>query len=409
MVRNPDEAIATDPNAYELLLSEPVIIDAMMNLAAPLVNAEQEVTGTGDPGADERLSEILNSMVWLPECKEQLSLAFITGMRLVENVWGHVTLDDGTTYVAPTEFIPHSNSRFAYDPENRLFMTQDYYMGGGSTRNDQILTYSGNAAYVRWGKMLSAVYKDGDGRNGYGKGEGLVLYRFMQAKQAVMGYWLDYLARFGVPPVKYGLDQEYISQRVANGEEVSSIVATETENVAAMRANDSFVYDKRNTLEFHEPSTGAQVALYENLLRYCDEQMRMVITGEGSSPNGEGDGRPYATLADIGAGNRAQRVKRLGAVLERTLANDLIRPIMKYNHEFAHVRNSRPKVVIKTAMIPAGEQLDLALRFPFPIRKAELYNLARFSEPTKQEVDKGEAVVPSQAGGGDPMLGGAML
>lgn len=407
LIRNPDELSQLDPSAYELVMSDPVVLDAMMSLASPLVNAQQEVTGTGDDELDQKLTDILNALVWLPECKEQLAYSFVTGMRLVESVWGRVALADGAEYIAPIQFIPHSVERFAFDPDGFLYMTQDGFQGSRVNRNDMVFTYTGKAAYVRWGKMLKAVYRNGDGRNGYGKGEGQILYRYMKAKENVMAYWLDYLSRYGVPPIKYGMDNEYVLQRNANGQSPDALAAAEADNIAAMRANDVFTYDKRNSLEFLEPSQ-TQYQLYEQLLRYCDEQMRLVITGEGSDPNGGGDGRAYATLAYIGQGEKAHRVKRLAMVLETTLANDLVRPIMRFNPIFKDVKHTRPRVRIKVSMVPAGEHLEIMRNSPFPILKSEFYNTASLTEPTQEQIDSGDAVVPSQAAmGGDPMLGGA--
>lgn len=415
LIRNPDSLITLDSRAYEYLIAQPIVADAMLDLCAPIVNASQQVVGTGDPNADAALTTILNSIDALPEAKEQLLFSYITGIRLVEMLWGVVTTPDGQTAIAPGAFVPHDAQRFAFDASGQLFLTNDFYTGAWSNYNNVPLTRQGDAQWVHPAKMLIMRYLDGDGRNGYGHGTGQVLYRFVKAKETVMAYWLEYLRLYSVPSLDYGIDPEWVNQQSGNSTnptqqpsampDLAAIVAQEAERVNDVRNGSVFAHDARNVLRPIDP-TPTPPQLFHDLLRLCDEEIKRCIIGDDAARGAAGEDRAFATLATLGSAKKHARTARLGRFLARVLGEQLVRPILKFNPQFSHVRDSRPRVIIKAPMLSELERLELMMRFPRPVLDRELYELSGVTQPTLDQRQRGEAFIPSaMTPQGTPMLG----
>lgn len=393
LIRNPDETFNADIKAYDRILTNPVVLAEFTDLCAPIVDAESSVTGVGI--LDDTLTEIVNNIPMLAELKEQLLFAYITGIRMVELVWGVVKIGD-FEFAAPTAFLPHDHMRFAFDFTGNLWMTQDSFIGTNSRWNNLVLTQTKGALYVPNGKIIYHRYRDGDGRNGYGHGEGKNLYRLVKAWDAAFSFWADYNQDYGVPLKWLKLDPEFVRERVANGTAVDDVAQEEFEKLSAAIGGDTYVSDGRNELIIMYP-TAAPPETFERMLHFVSDMIRLTITGETVTSSGNEKGS--FALARVAREKPIGRRGRLSRHLERTLTEQLLRPLIRFNGAKFPPQAEAAMMKVRTPQVSPMERLEIIRTSPFPVVHQEFYDLAEITAPSDMQIAMGQASTPKSAAG----------
>lgn len=405
LIRNPDELYQKDKDGYERVYANPIVKSQLSDLFAPIIAADVEVS-TGDGDADEVLTEIINGCPAIEEAKEQMLFAYVDGIRLVETIWGRRWIN-GTEYNVPIDFAVHNHQRFAFDEYGHLWMTKDDRLGRTGDRNNlPLLSHEDEKAlFVPWGKMLVHRYRDGDGRYGYGCGEGLDLWRHVKAWDAVYSFFIDYGQSYGNPIKVIKLDPEYIREKVGHGEDIDTVVANEVAILEDLIGSDTYAMDNRNEIVLLS-SDSVPASVFTDLMNKIEANIKLMITGELIT-TGEGSKGSYA-LARIAREKPVGRQRRLSKMLDRTLSNQLLQHVLMANRGiFGDIAHSG-KVVSKIPAIEHAQRLEFMLMSPFPVLKSEFYKLAEITEPTPDQITTGDAVTPALVTGGSPISVGAL-
>ena len=411
VVRNPDALLARDKYGYDRVLSNPVVKSELSTLFGPIVDSEIVVTGTGHEAIDAGLSELLNTIDGIQYAIGEMLPAYVTGARCIEIVWGIRRTVFGDMWL-PVMFCPHNIQRFARDAYSGLiWMTQDGSYAGQMGRNDLIWTESGYPEYVPYGKLIWHTYRDGDGTYGYGWGEGINLYRWVSAFDAMFSFWVDYAQFHGLPWKVGKLDHEYVQSRTSSESITASDVADDfAQTLANMIENDTSVIDARNEIQLLMPPGGMTGAsdFFRVGLDKISEMIRITITGESvtSTANEGGLGNSLAKAQEARA-IRTSRQRRLSRDICPTLKRDLLDPILHFNRElFAGLDMNAATTMVRmtTPRISELERLDLMLKSPFPVHEDDFYRLSELRKPTPGEIERGETQTPALTGA--PAAGG---
>lgn len=414
LVRNPDELFAEDPNGYDKVINNPIVASELISLISPIVDAEKVVEGFGDE-ADGILTNILNTMPNLEDCIEQLLYSYITGIRLVEIVWGNRHID-GIPFNIPVDFESHDALRFAFDEAGRLWMTQDGSGGAYANRNDIVIHELGHAEFVHPRKMLIHRYRSGDGRNGYGLGEGMALYRWVEFFNACLAIWADYNQSYGRPIKWLKVDHEALEAAIANANESTDSGADSQQaymdelrdKLEMLIEHDVWVDDARNELSLLSPERVPE-EIFSKLIDFCILFIKLHVSGETltSSEGSEGNGS-YAlsqTHMNVQSGRRG----RLARGLENTLSNQLLQHIIHFNRGSLPPipRGSVGRVKILSPKLSPQDRIDMATNMGLEVRKSEAHELVDFGVPTEDEIAAGETIKLGGGGGSEPPGGGS--
>lgn len=398
LLRNPDELFEKDPNGYDKVMNNPIVQSEYTTLISPIVDSERSVQGY-DPETDAKLSEMLSAMPNFEHMVEQALWAYVTGQRLIEMVWGRVVID-GEAFNMPVEFEPHDHQRFAYDVNGFLWMTQDGAFGSLPNRNNLTMTESGNPQFVHPFKMLRHTYRNGDGRWGYGLGEGRALYRLTEFMAATMEMWADFQQSYARPIKWLAIDENVLNEIVANGVDRDEYFDDEAEKLRNMIEDDVYVGDARNKLALVTPGPG-QDALFDNLVKTLERFIKLHISGELMT-SGDGDGKGSFALSKTHSRTQAGRRGRLVRGLCGTLSQQLLPPLIYYNQaKFPTISaRARGRVLIHTPLMTVDEQREAAIASKLPILKDDAYRLIGVQRPSDEQEAAGETIVLGGGGSG---------
>lgn len=391
LVRNPDELYQKDKDGYERILANPIVKSQITDLFAPIIASDCEVE-TGDDDADKVLTEIINGCPAIEEFKEQALFAYVTGVRFIEVIWGTRKIE-GVTYTVPVDFSVHNEQRFAFDEFGHLWMTKDDRFGRNGERNNvALLSDSKNRAmFIPQDKMIIHRYRDGNGRYGYGNGEGLDLWRHVKAWDAAYSFFIDYAQSYGNPFKVLKVDPEYIREKAAHGESPDDVVAALLAQLQSLIGNDTYVTDGRNELSLLTPEAIAPDT-FTKLLDKIEANIKLTITGELVSTDA-GDRGSFA-LARVAREKPVGRQRRLTKMLDRTMSSQLLGSVLWLNAgRFDGIEGG--KVTTKMPAIEPAQRLEFMLKSPFPVLRREFFNLAELTEPTADQIASGEAIVPN--------------
>jgi hypothetical protein len=414
LVRNPDELFEADINGYDKVMGNPIVSSELISLISPITDAEKSVVGYGDE-ADKVLTNVLNNIPDLQDCIEQLLYAYITGIRLVEIIWGNRMID-GVYYNVPVGFESHDVLRFAFDERGRLWMTQDGSGGSYSNRNDVVIHELGYAEFVHPRKMLIHRYRSGDGRNGYGWGEGRALYRWVEFFNATLAFWADYNQSYGRPIKWLKVDHEALQAAIANANSISDTGADSQESyLDEMRAklerlieHDVWADDARNELVLLSPEKVPQ-DIFAKLVEFATQFIKLHISGEtltsGEGSQGNGSYALSKTHMQVQIGRRG----RLTRGIQNTLSNQLLPHILHYNRAALPMipKNALGRVSILSPKMAPEEQIELGTKANLEVRKSEIHEMLGFGVPTDEEVAMGDTVKLGSSNGGEGMPGGS--
>ncbi len=405
LIRNPDELFAKDPDGYDKVLANPFVQSEFFTLVSPIVEADRAVEGYGDM-ADALLTTILNAIPGIDDALEQMLYAYITGVRYVEVVWGVANLE-GLRVNMPVEFCPHDTHRFARDEHGSLWMTQDGHNGYLPDKNNFIATSTGNPIFVAPRKMLIHKYRDGDGRYGYGHGEGRNLYRLVEFMNAVLEWWADACQTGGRPIKVLYVDKEVISEAIANAgntgiSSAGDFLEDEMERINDMIENDAYATDARNRLEtVHFSSEGGKSVFYE-LYSAIGDMIRLHISGELMTSS-DGDGKGSFALSKTHMVTQAGRRSRLTRGLCNTV-HTLAQWIIHYNQAYFRKTppHARGRVRILTPMFTPQEQLELAKELGLEVLESDVFKVIGLTQPSLEQKNAGLTVKLGGGGAGGP-------
>ena len=399
LVRNPEELLNKDTDGRERVLQNPIVSSQLTDLFSPIISSTTTVEGFENPIINERLTTVINGIPSFGRMKEQLLYAYITGIRIIELIWG-VRRIDGVAYNVPVDFRPHNETRFAYDLFGNLWMTQDGYAGRSGARNNIVLTKDGGAKRVAWGKCLVHKYRDGDGRNGYGKGEELPLYRLVRAWETALSYWLDYAQNFAQPVRDLAIDKDFLQGQLAQARSAAEIIEDELEAVENLIGGDAYAHDSRNTLTNLDTPGNAAKDLFDRLLGKIEESIRFHITGETVTSKGGSDTGSEA-LARVVQQKPIGRRRSLSEQLDGTLTDQLLEYIIRFNGAHFPVKDGAGRVHTVASELSPADKIATATALRVPVLKSEIYSLAELTEPTDKQINAGETIIPGGSTGGD--------
>ncbi len=407
LIRNPDELFQKDVHGYDKVMANPFVQSEFFTMISPIVEADRTVEGYGNV-ADALLSTILNALPGLENAMEQLLYAYITGVRYIEIIWGVANLE-GLKVNMPVEFAPHDTHRFARDEAGFLWMTQDGNQGFLPNRNNLTHTVSGQPIFIAPRKMLIHKYRDGDGRFGYGHGEGRNLFRLTEFMNAVLEWWADACQTGGRPVKVLYVDKDVIQEAIANSGDTGITSATdflrdEMDRIDNMIENDTYATDGRNRLETVQLGTSGQgKSIFMQLYGALGDMIRLHISGELMTSS-DGGGKGSFALSKTHANTQAGRRGRLSRGLATTL-HEMVRWIIHFNQGYFRSipSHARGKVRILTPMFTPQEQLALAKEMGLEVLKSDVFKIVGMSEPTPEQINAGLTV--KLGGASAPMPG----
>jgi hypothetical protein len=419
LIRNPDELFDKDRQGYDRVIGNPIVRSEFDTLIAPITSAEIVVEGYDDE-TNTLLSKAIQAIPDLENCIEQLSYAYFTGTRIVEVNWGtrlvlmggvqiegvETNVLTGTRVNLPVGFAPHDHMRFALDEHGHMWMTQDSEFGATNlSRNDIVSNKYGHAVFVHPAKVLRHVWRDGDGRYGYGTGEGLWLYRLVKAWDAAVAYWLDFCQNMGSPYKVGYFSHEWLREQLANGTTPTAVLQDELDKLSWMVENDTYTTDARNRVELltAPPTTHDN---FSKLLEFLGDMIKLYISGQSSTQGGSEKSGSYSQSVVALLATVARR-RKLKTGLEATLSAQLLPYICRFNRaRFGDYEKGRGWVRIMAPMLTDRERMELAIQSSTPVLKDEWYGLLEFSAPTPEQEAAGEVFTPGKAAA--PSAGGGM-
>jgi hypothetical protein len=410
LIRNPDELFEKDRQGYDRVIGNPIVRSEFDTLIAPITSAPIVVEGF-DEETNTVLTKAIESIPSREHALEQLLYAYFTGLRLVEMVWGtrqvelgavssdgiELSVRCGVRMNLPISFEPHDTNRFALDEHGFLWMTQDSVFGASNiSRNDIVSNQYGHAVFVHPAKMLRHVYRDGDGRYGYGTGEGLWLYRLVKAWDAAVAYWLDYCQTMG-NPYKIGYyDHEWLKQQLANGSSPTDVLEAELERLRNMIEADSYTTDARNEIALltAPPTTHEN---FDRLLIFLGDMIKLYISGQASTQGSGNDSGSYAQSVVALLATVARR-RKLKAGLEQTLTAQLLPNICWFNRgRMKAYQKGQGTVRVMAPMLTDRERMELVIQSGTPVLKKDWYSLLEMTAPTSEQEAAGETFTPGKA------------
>jgi hypothetical protein len=417
LIRNPDELFEKDRQGYDRVIGNPIVRSEFDTLIAPITAAPIVVEGFDDE-TNTLLTKAIESIPSREHALEQLLYAYFTGLRLVEMVWGtrmvelaavtsegkELSVRCGVRMNLPIAFEPHDTNRFALDEHGFLWMTQDSVFGAANlSRNDIVNNQYGHAVFVHPAKMLRHVYRDGDGRYGYGTGEGLWLYRLVKAWDAAVAYWLDYCQTMG-NPFKIGYyDHEWLQAQLANGTSPTQVLEDELERLRNMIEADSYTTDARNRIELltAPPTTHEN---FDRLLMFLGDMIKLYISGQSSTQGGKDSGSYAQSVVALLA--TVARRRKLKAGLEQTLTAQLLPNICWFNRgRMRNYQKGQGTVRVMAPMLTDRERMELIIQSSTPVLKKDWYSLLEMTAPTKEQEAAGDVFTPggraAASSGGD--------
>lgn len=408
LIRNPDELFAKDRQGYDRVIGNPVVRSEFDTLIAPITSADLVVEGFDDD-TNALLTRAVQSIPNREHAIEQMLYAYFTGMRLVEMVWGTRAIsieDEAGTKIRmnlPVQFEPHDTNRFALDEHGFLWMTQDATFGATNlSRNDLISNRYSQAVFVHPAKMLRHVYRDGDGRYGYGTGEGLWLYRLVKAWDAAVAYWLDFCQQMGSPYKVGYYDHEWLKDHLATGSTPTEILEDELARLRDMIESDAYTTDARNRVELLSapPTTHDN---FSKLLEFLSDMIKLYISGQTSTQGGTESSGSYAQSVVAMLATVARR-RKLKAGLEQTLSAQLLPHICWFNRgRLKRYQAHHGRIRVMAPNLTDRERMELVIQSKTPILKDEWYGLLEMTAPSKEQEAAGEVITPGggESGGND--------
>lgn len=397
ILRNPDELLSRDVNGYDLVLANPIVKAEIGALFAPIVTTKFIVEDAGEKSS--ALGRTLSAIKTTPYLMTELCNAFLTGVRFVEPIWEKRFVPEIGDIILPVRYVPHSATRFGYDLTGCLWMTHDNSIPAPASRNDYVLTEDGKAIYVQRGKMIVQSYRDGEARYGYGRGEAVDLYRWCKAYQAGFSWMMDYAQSYGIPLKVLTVGAEYMKGRMsASGSTADAVLEEERDALKNLIAEDTLVIFGDSEFQLlSAQNLGAASDFWNTLLTKCEDNIRIIITGEAvtTTSQGTGFGNSLAKAREA-AMVRTAKVHRMAAELEETLRRDLLLPLMEFNpHLFSPDDCRNASIRLAVPRLSEAERTDKLYEAPFPVFLDDLYEAIDAAQPTDEDVATGRAVIPA--------------
>jgi phage gp29-like protein len=259
----------------------------------------------GDIEVAEFITQVLDDLKFDQLTDDALD-ATLKGYSVLELMWEvrESYADRWRNVLIPKLYIARDQSRFVFDTDRRLrLLTLEKPMDGEELPDRKFVVH---------------VFKGKDGVP-YGRGLGSKLFWPVFFKRQGMSFWLTFLDKFGSPTAlgKYPSGADVGQQKKLL--EVLRAISRE----AGVAIPDGMEVE---LLEAARAGEGG----YERLLRYCDEEISLIILGETltSSVGSQGGSR---ALGDVHKQILTARAKSDADNLSYTLNESLIKWIVEYN------------------------------------------------------------------------------
>jgi len=248
---------------YRDLMRDAHVKAVMRKRILAVIAREWTVEPASDRPEDEAAAELVRAaLLRFPfdkSCKGLLQ-AIRDGYAVAEVIWAPVTIE-GRTWVLPQAVKPKNPSRFVFGPSGDL----------------RLLTWSNMLQGEELPARKFVVTRDGEEEteDPYGLGLGNALFWPVFFKRKGVAFWLTFADKFGAP-TSVGT-----YPAGATPEEQQKLL----EALRALAQDTGVVIPEGMEIKFLEAQRYGTVNTYEQLARWCDEQISEAVLGETLSTN----------------------------------------------------------------------------------------------------------------------------
>jgi len=415
-IYDPDYATLSDPEIWDRVRRDPVVVAAMELRLSQISGDEWRVMPRKPKKAgdeEKRLASVveegLSSLEDFDEARSELAHAILRGSAWAHIDWEErrVSLDRGPVMLWRLPVRLRDIDRFRFE----LRRVED-------VPTWHLFSVTRNAwepiAPEHWQNLVKVIYRNTEDALGYGRGLLEAIYHFLYFRDELLQKTLSWADRLAFGVLSAQLDQ---LRDASSGKPNETLVSEWLEVFKKLRANHILIYGEGDNVEVKQGATdGARVVL--DLINYFDRAItRLLLAGTltmGVSQDDAGSLAQSETHRESNLDLVARDKKKLDGALTR----DLIGQFLRLNapqiaaQGLAQVRTpvfcsssdqeerSEVQATVAATLIQAG----------VPLRKDELYKKVGYTPPVE-----GDDVVearPAQIPGGFGLMpdrGGATM
>lgn len=229
-----------------------------------------------------------------------LADAMLKGFAVSEVMWG----TDAEGRIVPTDLLSRNQRRFVFDADRRLrLLTHDNMLTGEELPERKFIAYAFGA-------------RAGDP---YGKGLGHQLFWPVFFKRQGWAFWMVFAEKFGTPTVVGTYAEGTL-------EEEQQALLDRMTNLAQ---DNAIAVPSGTVLSLLEATRAGGVGTYEQLCRFCDEQIAVAVVGQTltSSPGSSGS----RALGEVHAEVQAEMVDADTDLMARLFNDTLVKWLCEFN------------------------------------------------------------------------------
>lgn len=408
LLRDTDDVLQTDPDAYDIIFDDDQIATSIDNAFLPVAQARWSFTSRSAEQA--ALASVLNEFVFLANGFDAMIqdalYAEICGVRIERMIWRNAgDLRDPVFLVR--DFVPKDKRRFRPADEN----WENMYLVDAGNIPQGIAGVQLNSGFrkplVRENYIVHR-WRNTEERLGWGKGIGARLYRLAKYRRPLIHLLLQTLENSG-GGIRFveTEGQAFVGRNVTEQTEFVEAVKKQLSNAIS---GDTIVLPPGVKANLFFPPDSVGKAIQEAVDGYIDQQIAKTISGATLQEDQAKVGS-YA-LGKEHSKTTHRRMQFRADRLCETLDHDYVRVFALYNpwiYDRAGVPIDTPLPKLKAA-VPGGDGIEERARVinmsKAPVLLSEYHEAHGTTQPTQEQIDAGETLVPSQSAPAMPGLPG---